>query len=149
MKVLCVAEKPSIAKAVANHLGSRVTAVRRNTLSKNCETRTKELTGSRIVFVAYNGSRITDLTFAFNSGGSAMLLSHALLVISWPTNLLNGTGSGTHAHLQISLMLPYRVVLPRYVNSLLIISDHCVTRPSAANEHVGQEGCGKQHRVTS
>ncbi len=28
MKVLCVAEKPSIAKAVAHHLGGRVTTVR-------------------------------------------------------------------------------------------------------------------------
>lgn len=78
MKVLCVAEKPSIAKAVANHLGGRVTTVCIK-LILELEREMKELNGSRIVFEAYSGSRTTGSTFNFNNGGSATLPLHVLL----------------------------------------------------------------------
>ena len=70
--MLCVAEKPSIAKAVANHLGGQAHAVSLDTILTGEENRQDvSLMVGRNLFAASNGSRTTNLTSASIPGAIA------------------------------------------------------------------------------
>lgn len=71
VKVLCVAEKPSIAKAVANHLsGGTATLVSRLDVGKTANRLHKS---NRQTAVVLRTSRITSLIIHFRLGDPAML----------------------------------------------------------------------------
>jgi hypothetical protein len=104
-RVLCVAEKPSIAKAVANHLGGQARAVRFHLAVKLLMDADW---ASRRLFVVYNGLKTTSSTFASNNGVNVLLHSPALPVILSPRTFKIDLESGTRASQQISSKLLYK-----------------------------------------